>query len=411
MIEIVIVGGGAAGFFSAIAAARANEDCRVSLFERSSQFLSKVRISGGGRCNVTHALSDPRTFTTRYPRGERELISPFHRFSAEDTVAWFEGCGVRLKREEDGRIFPVTDSSETVIDCLINEAKSAGVRLFTRKGIESARVRAQGGFELKFNDGETIACDRLLLATGGCRSIGGVVEIVRSLGHTIEPPVPSLFSLHVPAPWLRSLPGISVGDVELSVEKLRERGPLLITHNGISGPAVLRLSAWGARILRAKNYRFTLRVNWVPEVNETHLRSEFQSRRQTEPTRRVNNSPVSAIPARLWENLVSNAGISPETIWTSLTRTGTNELVRQLRVTELEVDGKSLNKEEFVTCGGVRLREINFKTMESRVTPNLYFAGELLDIDGITGGFNFQSAWTTGWIAGHAMAGVEPITP
>ena len=411
MTEIAIVGGGAAGFFGAIAAARARGNCSVSLFERSSQFLSKVRISGGGRCNVTHALFDPRTFTTHYPRGERELISPFHRFSAEDTVAWFEACGVRLKREEDGRMFPVTDSSETVVDCLINEAKSAGVRLFTRKGIESARVRAQGGFELKFNDGETMACDRLLLATGGCRSIGGVVEIVRSLGHTVEPPVPSLFSLHVPAPWLRSLPGISVRDVELSVEKLRERGPLLITHNAISGPAVLRLSAWGARILHAKNYRFTLRVNWVPEVNETHLRSEFQSRRQTEPTRRVNNSPVSAIPARLWENLVSNAGISPETIWTSLTRTGTNELVRQLSVTELEVDGKSLNKEEFVTCGGVRLREINFKTMESRVTPNLYFAGELLDVDGITGGFNFQSAWTTGWIAGHAMAGVEPIIP
>ena len=410
MTEIVVVGGGAAGFFAAIAVARADGDCKVSLFERSSQFLSKVRISGGGRCNVTHALFDPRTFTTRYPRGERELISPFHRFSADDTVAWFEARGVRLKREEDGRIFPVTDSSETVIDCLINEAKAAGVRLFTRKGIESGRVRTEGGFELKFNDGESTACDRLLLATGGCRSIGGIIEFVRSLGHTIEPPVPSLFSLHVPAPWLRSLPGLSVGDVELSLEKLRERGPLLITHNGISGPAVLRLSAWGARILHEKNYRFSLRVNWVPHLNEGDLRNEFQSRRENEPTRRVNNSPIGAIPARLWEKLVSNAGVFPETIWTSLTRAGMNELVRQLRATELEVDGKSLNKEEFVTCGGVRLREINFKTMESRVTPNLYFAGELLDIDGITGGFNFQAAWTTGWIAGHAMAGVEPAT-
>ncbi len=407
MTEIVTVGGGAAGFFSAIAAGRANENCRVSLFERSSQFLSKVRISGGGRCNVTHALFDPRMFTTRYPRGERELISPFHRFSADDTIAWFEARGVRLKREEDGRIFPVTDSSETVIDCLIKEAKAAGVRLFTHKGIESARVRTQGGFELKFSDGESLACDRLLLATGGCRSIGGA-ELARSLGHTIEPPVPSLFSLHVPAPWLRSLPGISVSDVEVSVEKLCERGALLITHNGISGPAVLRLSAWGARILYEKSYRFSLRVNWVPHLNESDLRNEFQSRREKEPARRVNNSPIGAIPARLWENLVSNAGISPKTIWTTLTRAGTNELIRQLRATELEVDGKSLNKEEFVTCGGVRLREINFKTMESRVTPNLYFAGELLDIDGITGGFNFQAAWTTGWIAGHAMAGVEP---
>jgi predicted Rossmann fold flavoprotein len=408
--EIVIVGGGAAGFFAAIAAARANGNRKVSLFERTSQFLSKVRISGGGRCNVTHALFDPRMFTTRYPRGERELISPFHRFSADDTIAWFEARGVRLKREEDGRIFPITDSSETVIGCLIKEAKSAGVRLFTRKGIESARVRTQGGFDLKVSDGESTACDRLLLATGGCRSIGGA-ELAASLGHTIEPPVPSLFSLHVAAPWLRSLPGISVSDVLLSAEKLRERGPLLITHNGISGPAVLRLSAWGARILHEKEYRFSLRVNWIPQIKEEEVRNEFQSRRQMEPTRRVNNSPIGGIPARLWEKLVSNAGISPETIWTSLTRAGMNELIRQLRATELEVDGKSLNKDEFVTCGGVRLREINFKTMESRITPNLYFAGELLDVDGITGGFNFQSAWTTGWIAGHAMAGVEPANP
>src|SRR5256885_5433266 len=306
-----MVGGGAAGFFAAIAAARANRNCNVSLFERTSQFLSKVRISGGGRCNVTHALFDPRTFTTRYPRGERELISPFHRFSADDTIAWFEARGVRLKREEDGRIFPVTDSSETVIDCLIKEAKAAGVRLFTRKGIESSRVQTEGGFDLKLTDGESTACDRLLLATGGCRSISGA-ELARSLGHTIEPPVPSLFSLHVPAPWLRSLPGISVSDVVVSVERLRERGPLLITHNGISGPAVLRLSAWGARILHEKDYRFTLRVNWVPEMNEDELRTEFQSRRKTEPTRRANNASIGKISARLWENLVSNAGVSPE---------------------------------------------------------------------------------------------------
>jgi predicted Rossmann fold flavoprotein len=348
-------------------------------------------------------------FTTRYPRGERQLISPFHRFSAKDTVAWFEARGVPLKQEEDGRMFPITDSSETIIDCLIKEAKNAGVRLFTRKGLENARARSEGGFELKFSGGELITCDKLLLATGGCRSIGGVVELVRSLGHTIELPVPSLFSLHVPAPWLRSLPGISVSDVELSAEELRERGPLLVTHNGISGPAVLRLSAWGARILHGKDYRFTLRVNWVPDMSEADLRNEFQSRRDKEPTKQVNNSPIGGIPARLWERLVSNAGVSSQTVWTALTRVGMNELVRQLRATELEVDGKSLNKEEFVTCGGVRLREINFKTMESGVTPNLYFAGELLDIDGITGGFNFQAAWTTGWIAGHAMAGVEPV--
>ena len=306
-------------------------------------------------------------------------------------------------------MFPVTDSSETIVDCLLAEAKAAGVRLFTRKGVEGARVRSQGGFDLKLSNGDSMTCDRLLLATGGARSVIGA-EIARSLGHTIEPPVPSLFSLHVPSEWLRSLPGVSVNDVELSLGKLRERGPMLITHNGVSGPAVLRLSAWGARTLHEMDYHFTLHVNWIPSMDEAALRAEFQSRRETQPNRRIMNSPIGQLPARLWEKLVENAGISPETIWTSLPRTGTSALIRQLRETKLEVNGKTMNKDEFVTCGGVRLREINFKTMESRVTPHLYFAGELLDIDGITGGFNFQAAWTTGWIAGHAMAGVEPAS-
>ena len=407
MIRVAIAGGGAAGFFAAIAAACANRDCEVQLFERTSQFLSKVRISGGGRCNVTHALFDPRMFTTHYPRGERELISPFHRFSAQDTVNWFESRGVSLKREEDGRMFPTTDSSATIVNCLIDEARSSGVQLFARRGIEEANVRSGGGFDLRLSDGTSTACDRLLLATGGARSAIGA-EIAHSLGHKIEPPVPSLFSLHIRSAWLQSLPGVSVNDVELSVDKLRERGALLITHNGVSGPAVLRLSAWGARRLHSMDYRFPLRINWVPSMSEDALRVELRSRREKQPNKRVINSPIENLPARLWEKLVENAGISPATIWTALPREGTNALVRQLRETELTVHGKSLNKEEFVTCGGVRLREINFKTMESRITPHLYFAGELLDIDGITGGFNFQAAWTTGWIAGHAMAGVEP---
>ena len=405
MIRIAIAGGGAAGFFAAIAAARANSDCQVSLFERSAEFLSKVRISGGGRCNVTHSLFDSRTFATRYPRGEHELISPLHKFSANDTVSWFESRGVRLKTEEDGRMFPITDSSETIVNCLIDEAKAAGVQLWTRKGIESARVGSVGGFDLKLSDASSLACDRLLLATGGARSAIGA-DIARSLGHTIEPPVPSLFALHIRSIWLQTLPGISVSDVELLVEKLRERGPILITHNGVSGPVVLRLSAWGARKLHAMDYKFPLSINWVPDLNEAALRAEFRSRRESQPNKRVINSPVAALPARLWEKLVSNARIPANTIWTSFSREGVNALIRELRETKLAVHGKSLNKDEFVTCGGVRLREINFKTMESRVIPGLYFAGELLDIDGITGGFNFQSAWTTGWIAGHAMAGV-----
>lgn len=402
--QIAIVGGGAAGFFAAIACARANPANEVSIYERGSEFLTKVRISGGGRCNVTHACFEPRPLSESYPRGERALISPLHRFSAGDTVAWFEGRGVKLKTEADGRMFPVTDSSHTVIDCLLNEAKAAGVRLFSRTAVEEARA-SEGGFELTMGCGETLRCDRLLLATGGSRSPSGAL-IAQALGHTITPPVPSLFSFHVTTPWLRLLPGVSVADVEASVSgtRLRERGPLLITHNGVSGPAILRLSAWGARVLHELDYQFNLRVNWLPDLNDEQIRAQLQAFRQTNPNRLVINSPLAPLPSRLWEQLAFAAGIHRDTRWTTLPRENGHALATLLNRTELEVNGKSLNKDEFVTCGGVNLREINFKTMESRITPGLYFAGELLDIDGITGGFNFQAAWTTGWIAGNAMA-------
>jgi predicted Rossmann fold flavoprotein len=252
----------------------------------------------------------------------------------------------------------------------------------------------------------------LLLATGGSRSVTGA-QIAQSLGHTVVPPVPSLFSLHVSTPWLRSLPGVSIPDIEVSVSgtKLRERGPMLITHNGVSGPAVLRLSAWGARVLHGFDYRFVLRVNWLPASTEETIRVGLQSLRQSNPNRHVINSPLTPLPARLWERLALAAGIDRETRWTTLSRAKARELVSVLTHTKLEVNGKSLNKDEFVTCGGVSLREVNFKTMESRITPGLYFAGELLDLDGVTGGFNFQAAWTTGWIAGHAMADREPALP
>ena len=426
-MQIAIIGGGAAGFFAAIACARANPENEISIFERGSEFLTKVRISGGGRCNVTHACFDPRTLSEHFPRGERALISPLHRFSPSDTVAWFEAHGVRLKTESDGRMFPVTDSSRTIIDCLLDEAKAEGVRLFPRTGIEGAVLRAGGGFELIMgrnggtgsvpshtsgDDREIIKCNRLLLATGGSRSVSGA-QIAQSLGHTIVPPVPSLFSLHVSTPWLRSLPGVSIPDIEVSVSgtKLRERGPMLITHNGVSGPAVLRLSAWGARVLHGLDYSFILRVNWLPDLTEEAIRAQLQSLRQSNPNRLVTNSPLAPLPARLWEQLALAAGIDRETRWTTLPRAKAHALAQLLTRTELEVNGKSLNKDEFVTCGGVSLREINFKTMESRITPGLYFAGELLDLDGVTGGFNFQAAWTTGWIAGHAMADREPALP
>jgi predicted Rossmann fold flavoprotein len=407
--KIAIVGGGAAGFFAAIACARANPANEVSIYERGSEFLTKVRISGGGRCNVTHACFEPRPLSESYPRGERALISPLHRFSAGDTVAWFEARGVKLKTEMDGRMFPVTDSSRTVIDCLLNEAQAAGVRLFPRAAIEEARATGSGGFELKMSGGEMIRCDRLLLATGGSRSVSGA-QIAQALGHMIATAVPSLFSFHVATPWLRLLPGVSVADVEASISgtRLRERGPILITHNGVSGPAVLRLSAWGARVLHELDYRFNLRVNWLPDFRDEEIRAQLQVFRQTNPNRLVINSPIAPLPSRLWEQLTAAAGIDRDTRWTTLPSKQAHALANLLSRTDLEVNGKSLNKDEFVTCGGVNLREINFKTMESRIAPGLYFAGELLDIDGITGGFNFQAAWTTGWIAGHAMAGTEP---
>jgi len=408
--RIVIGGGGAAGFFAAIACAEARRENDVSIFERGTHFLTKVRISGGGRCNVTHTAMEPRTFSSHFPRGERALISALHQFSPEETVAWFQRRGVRLKTEPDGRIFPVTDSSGTVIDCLVHEAEVAGVRLCPRTGIEAAKRSASGGFELQLTNRETIECDRLLLATGGARAASGA-NIARSLGHTIEPPVPSLFSLHVATPWLRSLPGVSVADVEVTVPgtKLRERGPLLVMHTGVSGPVILRLSAWGARTFAERDYKVSLGVNWLPTMNASDIAAEFDARRSAHSRRHIASVPIPPLPARLWEALASLSGVPDETIWTTLSRRHATALSDHLTRTELAVDGQSLNKEEFVTCGGVSLREVNFKTMESRLVPHLYFAGELLDIDGITGGFNFQAAWTTGWIAGHAMADAEPL--
>jgi predicted Rossmann fold flavoprotein len=403
--RVVVAGGGAAGFFAAITCAQAAPDVEVTLLEKGPQFLSKVRISGGGRCNVTHACFQARELAAHYPRGEQALIAPFKAFQASDTVVWFESRGVVLKTEKDGRMFPTTDSSQTVIDCLLGQARSAGVRLTLNCGIEAVTKRPEGGFELKLSDGETLECDRLLLATGGCR-VPALGQLAVSLGHTLEPPVPSLFTFHLETQWVRELAGVSVEAVEVSVPGtgLRERGPVLLTHWGLSGPAILRLSAWGARELHRFDYRFPLRLNWLPHLSMEALATTLQSRRNTQPARFVVNTPISPLTARLWERLVQAAGIPADMRWAALSRSGRHQLAQQLQRTELPVTGKSLNKDEFVTCGGVRLGEVIFKTMESRVCPGLHFAGELLDIDGLTGGFNFQAAWTTGWLAGQALA-------
>ena len=409
MKRIVIVGGGAAGFFAAIACAEAcaqnGTPAQVIVLEGGADFLTKVRISGGGRCNVTNACLEARELAAHYPRGERALIGPFRRFGPAETVEWFKERGVRLKTEGDGRMFPVTDSSETIINCLVGEALAAGVSLQARCGLKQAVKRPEGGFDLLLSDGRSLSCERLLLATGGCRS-GEAGTLAESLGHTLETPVPSLFTFRIEVPWLRELAGVSVEQAEVSVPgtRLRERGPLLATHWGLSGPAILRFSAWGARALHAAGYRFPLQINWLPQWKPEALADEFQARGVSQPAAFVFKTPLRPLPLRLWEKLLLAAGVAPETRWGAFPRAAQQRLVEQLTRTSFEVAGKSPNKAEFVTCGGVKLAEVDFKTMQSRLVPGLYFAGELLDIDGITGGFNFQAAWTTGWQAGRAMA-------
>jgi predicted Rossmann fold flavoprotein len=412
--HVVIVGGGAAGFFAAINCAEANPAATVTILEQAPEVLGKVRISGGGRCNVTHVGTDEREFVTHYPRGSRELIGPFCRFGPRETIAWFLKRGVRLNALSDGCIFPLTDKSETIVDCLTSSAAKAGVKVRTNCGAERASrpftagdERAGRPFHLTLTTGETLTCDRLLLATGGCRP--DIAELVTGFGHTIEPPVPSLFTFNLDTPWLRELAGIVVEQVEASVPgtKLRTRGPLLVTHTGLSGPAILRLSAWGARELHARNYQFPLALNWVPNLGPGEVEAELEFRRTRQPARLISNAPLPPIPVRLWEQLVLAAGIGGQTRWSALPRPLRQRLVRQLVNAELTVTGRSVHKEEFVTCGGVRLSEVDFRTMESRRCPGLYFAGELLDIDGLTGGFNFQAAWTTGWLAGNALAAAQ----
>jgi len=400
-LRVIVAGGGAAGFFAAIACAGRNPAARVTICEATARALAKVRIAGGGRCNLTHACFDPEALARHYPRGGRELRGSFHRWGPRDTVAWFEGRGVALKTEADGRMFPVTDDSATVVDCLLRAARAAGVALRTRCGLRAARP----GFAVTFTTGETEPCDRLLLATGG-GAAGGGLEVARALGHAIEPPVPSLFTFHVDDPRLTDLAGVSVGDADVAVPaaRLRERGPLLITHWGLSGPAILKLSAWGARPLHDCGYHFGLVVNWVAPQGAGEVLAGLMRLRAEWPRRQVAARAPFNLPQRLWERLTAAAGVAAATPWTSVSNEMLRALTAQLAQGSFAVTGKSLFKDEFVTCGGVRLAEVDFRTMASRRCPGLYLAGEILDLDGLTGGFNLQSAWTTGWLAGRAMA-------
>ncbi|CAG0947894.1 3-dehydro-bile acid delta(4,6)-reductase [Anaerolineae bacterium] len=398
--QIVIIGGGAAGFFAAITCAEANPAARVIILEKTPHVLSKVRISGGGRCNVTNACFDPAELVRQYPRGAAALRGPFTRFQPRDTITWFEQRGVKLKTEADGRVFPISNRSETIVNCLIDAAHAAGVQV--RSGVHIRSVAKLDRFVIDLKDADALIADRVLLATG---SNPHGYEWAAALGHTIEPPVPSLFTFEIDDARLKDLPGISVekATVKISGTSLAQTGPVLITHWGLSGPAVLKLSAWAARELAGQHYRAEVLINWLPDFKGDQLQQRLMSIKAELARQSIGASSPLHLPSRLWKRLISAVGIDGDQKWTEVSKRALNDLANELSRGSFLMSGKGAFKEEFVTCGGVRLDEVNFKTMESRRCAGLHFAGEILDIDGVTGGFNFQSAWTTGWLAGRAM--------
>ncbi|HET7145397.1 MAG TPA: NAD(P)/FAD-dependent oxidoreductase [Anaerolineales bacterium] len=402
--DVIIAGGGPAGFFAAIRCAEINPKLRVLVIEKARQTLGKVLISGGGRCNVTNACFDPAQLITYYPRGSAALHGAFTRFQPADTVKWFEKHGVKLKTEADNRMFPVTDSSETIAECLRESAKQAGVTVQTGTSLEKVESLSENGFGLtvrKDMNALHLQTKKLLLATG---SDPKTREIVKSLGHSIEEPVPSLFTFNISDKRLEGLAGVSIESVTVKIDSLTQRGPLLITHWGLSGPAILRLSAWGARELFEKKYRALLYVNWLGDYSLDQTLEVLQRHKEWHENvrRKVLTEPAfTQLPARLWKQLALFIG---EKNWGDISKVEIRKLARELTAGEFSMEGKGQFKEEFVTCGGVKLNEVDFKSMQSRIIENLFFAGEVLDIDGITGGFNFQSSWTTGWLAGSALS-------
>ena len=404
--RIAVLGGGAAGFFAAITCAEAlGKAGSVTLFEATPHLLAKVRISGGGRCNVTHSCFEPAELVKKYPRGGRELLGAFHRFQPRDTIEWFASRGVATKTEEDGRMFPVTDDSATIVDCLMSAAARAGVNIRLSTAVRSI-IKEADTFRLTLGTGSIEEFDRVIVATGGNKSSGGLA-IAESFGHSIVPPVPSLFTFHITDPRLTDLSGISVESATVTAPgtKLKTDGPVLITHAGLSGPGILKLSAWGAREFAEKNYAFPIALNWVPPHTRDSLIKALSVVREQNARKQVTTFSPVAMPQRLWERFVIAAGIPTTTPWAHVSNPSLQTLATQLTAAEFKVDGKSMFKDEFVTCGGVKLSEVEFKTMESRKCAGLHFAGEVLDIDGVTGGFNFQNAWTTGYLAGSACAG------
>ena len=397
--DLIIVGGGAAGFFTAINIVEKNPKLKVAILERGTEVLNKVRISGGGRCNVTHACFEPNELVKFYPRGEKELRGPFHQFCSGDTVEWFEKHGVELKIESDGRMFPVSNSSQTIIDCFQEATKKLGIAVLTNQSVQS--IFKKDAFWKVETQSETYITEKLILATGSNPKIW---EMLQTFGHAIVSPVPSLFTFNIKDARIKELPGVAAQvSVKVKDTKLETSGPLLITHWGMSGPAILKLSAWGARILHDKNYQFTIFVNWLNDLDAEEVEKNLKELKLEHAKKAVSKKSPFDLTNRLWESLVLASGIESETKWADLSKIQLQNLSNQLTNGTFQVNGKSTFKEEFVTAGGIDLKEINFKTMESKLHENLYFAGEIVNIDAVTGGYNFQNAWTSGFIVANSI--------
>lgn len=405
---LIIIGGGAAGFFTAVNAARLNPGLNVTILEKSREVLSKVRVSGGGRCNVTHHCFDPEVLSNAYPRGKNMLRWSFEQFQPRDTVTWFNDRGVELKTEQDGRMFPVTDSSETIIQCLMDEAKKYGVTIRTKTKVNRIEPQANGGFTLHLHKNKPLHCNKLVVATGGFNR-ENAYDWLAELGHSVNTPVPSLFTFNFREKIFSDLAGISVERAEVQIKgtSYSEIGPVLITHWGLSGPAVLKLSAWAARELHQKEYRYSVQINWLYPMNEHDTRQELITLRDQQSRKMVNKQNRFPFPARLWERFLQRSTIDSEKRWADISNKEIHELTQQLIRGSYKIQGKTTYKEEFVTCGGIPLNEVNPDTLESKKVPGLHFVGEVLDIDGITGGFNFQAAWTNGWLAAREISGSD----
>lgn len=405
--QLVVIGGGAAGFFCAVNAASMNPLLQVTIIEKSNKLLSKVRISGGGRCNTTHACFDIPEMAAKYPRGDKFLRKTLHWFNPKNTIEWFAERGVVLKTEADGRMFPNTDNSQTIIDCLLREATKYGVKIGMQSEVKSLALGVEGKWIVHTStpDSRPLTPDFICIACGGYPK-SSMFQWLKDLGHSIEEPVPSLFTFNMPGNSITALMGVSVENaiVKVAGTKLVQQGPLLITHWGMSGPVILRLSAWGARQLAEMNYQFKILVNWLGGQNEQELRESWTNLREQFASQKLGTKNPFGLPSRLWHYLLSISQIDVEMRWAELGSKSQQLLIKNLTAQEFSINGKTTFKEEFVTCGGIKLSEIDPNTMQSRLKPGIFFAGEIMDVDGITGGFNFQHAWTSGWLAGNAIA-------